>query len=206
MKTCRTASIAIALIISTHANAALFERLGGLALYDDVANLTWLADAQAAGADMNWVDANLWANGLNVAGITGWRLPDTLQPDPSCTSSGVVSLAIGQNCTGSEMGNLFHNVFGEGNSNSPAFNANYDLFSNVPGWYWSASDTDVPSGSAWTFSFSSGYQDYDSKVTTYATWAVYTGDVSAVPVPAAAWLFSSGLLGLAGMARRKKSA
>ncbi len=29
--------------------------------------------------------------------------------------------------------------------------------------------------------------------------------VSAVPVPAAAWLFGSGLLGLAGVARRKKS-
>jgi len=29
---------------------------------------------------------------------------------------------------------------------------------------------------------------------------------SAVPVPAAAWLFGSGLLGLVGMARRKKAA
>jgi len=31
-------------------------------------------------------------------------------------------------------------------------------------------------------------------------------DVNAVPVPAAAWLFGSGLLGLAGAARRKKNA
>jgi hypothetical protein len=31
-------------------------------------------------------------------------------------------------------------------------------------------------------------------------------DVSAVPVPAAVWLFGSGLLGLVGVARRKKSA
>jgi hypothetical protein len=30
-----------------------------------------------------------------------------------------------------------------------------------------------------------------------------TADVSAVPVPAAAWLFGSGLLGLVGVARRK---
>jgi hypothetical protein len=30
--------------------------------------------------------------------------------------------------------------------------------------------------------------------------------VSAVPVPAAVWLFGSGLLGLAGVARRKQSA
>ena len=33
---------------------------------------------------------------------------------------------------------------------------------------------------------------------------VYTDTVSAVPVPAAVWLFGSGLIGLIGMARRKK--
>jgi len=33
-----------------------------------------------------------------------------------------------------------------------------------------------------------------------------TGNVSAVPVPAAVWLFGSGLLGLAGLARRRKVA
>jgi len=33
--------------------------------------------------------------------------------------------------------------------------------------------------------------------------AVQSGDVSAVPVPAAVWLFDSGLLGLVGVARRK---
>lgn len=33
-----------------------------------------------------------------------------------------------------------------------------------------------------------------------------TGTVSAVPVPAAIWLFGSGLLGLVGVARRRKAA
>jgi len=33
-----------------------------------------------------------------------------------------------------------------------------------------------------------------------------TADIAAVPVPAAAWLFGSGLLGLIGVARRKKAA
>jgi hypothetical protein len=46
--------------------------------------------------------------------------------------------------------------------------------------------------------------------TTYAFGAdavagVYTESVSAVPVPAAAWLFGSGLIGLVGIARRKNS-
>jgi len=30
------------------------------------------------------------------------------------------------------------------------------------------------------------------------------GTISAVPVPAAVWLFGSGLIGLTGMARRKR--
>lgn len=34
-------------------------------------------------------------------------------------------------------------------------------------------------------------------------WADHSGDVSAVPVPAAVWLFGSGLISLAGLARRK---
>jgi len=33
-----------------------------------------------------------------------------------------------------------------------------------------------------------------------------TSSLSAVPIPAAVWLFGSGLLGLVGMARRKQSA
>ena len=39
------------------------------------------------------------------------------------------------------------------------------------------------------------------------TYELYlTGTVSSVPIPAAAWLFCSGLLGLIGMARCKKVA
>ena len=49
--------------------------------------------------------------------------------------------------------------------------------------------------------------DFTSKY--YAVYAVWTeagagAPVSTVPIPAAAWLFGSGLLGLIGVARRKK--
>ena len=43
---------------------------------------------------------------------------------------------------------------------------------------------------------------YNGDERTYATFT----EVSAIPVPAAVWLFGSGLLGLVGMARRKKTA
>ncbi len=99
--------VVIALLItamgfSSLANAALVGRDldGNLttaeAYYDNVADLTWLADANANGT-MNWADANSWAAGLSVSGVGGWRLPTS-------------DTCIGFNCTGSEMGDLFYNA------------------------------------------------------------------------------------------------
>ena len=100
-------------VVSLQANAALAPRLGGLAYYDDVADLTWLADANAAVGSaydtynpgsglMNWSDANAWAASLVVDSVGGWRLPDTLQPDASCQYQ-ISGVSNGDNCTGSEM-------------------------------------------------------------------------------------------------------
>ena len=104
--------------IVSRADAALLSRLNGQAYYDDVANLTWLADAnyaQTSGYDadggMPWQVANDWAAQLTVGGVGGWRLPVTLQPDMSCERhSSTGSLDSG--CTGSEMGDLFYNSLG----------------------------------------------------------------------------------------------
>ena len=51
-------------------------------------------------------------------------------------------------------------------------------------------------------------RDYTAKGKTvhvglYAEWDASTQFIAPVPVPAAVWLFGSGLLGLAGLARRK---
>lgn len=102
------------------ANAALIERLGGLAYYDDVADLTWLADAnyaQTSGYDANgrmtWADANAWAAGLEVAGVTGWRLPDTIDVgnDGATYTNLYQGVDYGYNITThSEMSNMFYNV------------------------------------------------------------------------------------------------
>jgi hypothetical protein len=55
------------------------------------------------------------------------------------------------------------------------------------------------------FDFFSGVQGNVVSCCNFA-WAVRTGDVPAVvPVPAAVWLFGSGLLGLIGMAKRNKA-
>lgn len=93
-----SATCACLAILSFNVHAALVERLGGLAYYETDANLTWLADAnlaQSSGYDadgfMSWADANTWAANSNINGALNWRLPNTLEPDPSCLfySSGI---------------------------------------------------------------------------------------------------------------------
>ena len=200
-----------ALVLSTSVNATLLERLGGLAYYDDVSGLTWLADANAFGDSMTWDDANTWAAGLDVAGVTGWQLADTIQPDLSCTSQALDGSSFGYSCTGSAMGNLFYNVLGgsAGSSIITTHNDNYDLFSNIQSsYYWTATESAVYTDYAWEFNMEYGTQDFDRYKYQYNyAWAVYSGDVGVgpVPVPAALWLFSSGLIGLVGLARRKKA-
>ena len=205
-------------VVSFNTSAALIERLGGLAYYDDVADLTWLANANAGAGSayddgsfttdgfMTWGNANAWVASLDVDGVTGWRLADTLQPDPSCDSQASFG-SYGYNCTGSELGNLFYNVLGgvAGSKLSTTHNANYDLFNNISiTIYWSATELDSDPNYAWGFSTYNGDQLVPDKTTNQAAaWAVYSGDVSAVPVPAAVWLFGSGLIGLIGLARRK---
>lgn len=44
------------------------------------------------------------------------------------------------------------------------------------------------------------------KTNEYFAWAVRDGDVAVVPIPGAIWLFGTGLMGLAGTARRKMTA
>ena len=215
-------SLITILSIPAIANAALVGRdlddvlTTAEAYYDNATGLTWLADAnysQTSGYDadglMSWANAKAWTAGLDVSGFTGWRLPDTVQPDATCDiqSSGV---SYGDNCTGSEMGNLFYTELGgvAGSSIATTHNANYDLFSNVQAnFYRSATEWSLNNSYAWGLHFGTGYQSQPNKTSAYYAWAVQTGDigaaVSTVPVPAAVWLFGSGIIGLMGFAKRK---
>ncbi len=191
------ASCACLAVVSFNANASLLGRLpstpGGTdyqAYYDDVADLTWLADADYAKTSgyvpfgvMNWAEANAWAAGLTVGGVGGWRLAN--------------SDACSGNCTNSEMGNLFYNVLG----NTAGALTDIGPFSNVQGLYWLA--TEDPGVGAWFFNMNNGFQSSYIETYDFSAWPVQLGDV--VPVPAAVWLFGSGLLGLIGVARRKSA-
>ena len=212
--------VIITLIFSASANAVLVSRLGGLAYYDTEADLTWLADANAAETSMNWADANAWAAGLDidgVAGADGWRLPDTIDVgnDGYTYTNVYQGVDYGYNITThSELSNMFYNVLGNmayydtSGTFQPGHGlSNTDPFSNLQsGGYWSATEYAPDTSYAWCFNMSDGGQYYCSKSSKGYAWAVQSGDVSAIPVPAAVWLFGSGLLGLIGFARRKANA
>ena len=162
-----------------------------------------------ADGKMTWSQAMTWADGLTYGGYTDWRLPTTVQPDATCSDQSAGS--NGYNCTGSEMGHLFYTELGGTAGSSILISADPDLalFTNVEvAHFWSGTEyaPDTTAGSAWYFDFGFGIQYANAnKASSLYAWAVRPGDVAAVPVPAAAWLFGSGLLGLIGVARRKKA-
>jgi len=211
MKLWTLATTATVLIISASANASLIGRDldGNLttaeAYYDDQTNLTWLADtnyAMTSGYDsdgrMNWVDANNWAIELDINGYSNWRLPST---ENGCT---------GSTCYQSELGSIYFRHLMIDDSYWPVI-LNHDSFINLQSAaYWSSSYYN-PGGleGGIYFDMYNAIQFYEyNEASLHYAWALSDGDigmaVSAVPIPAAIWLFGSGLVGLIGLARRKK--
>lgn len=87
-----SANLAVGLLTSYAAHAALQSRLGGQAYYDTELNVTWLADANLAATNtfgvwgidptgyMDWTTAQFWIGAMNSAnylGYSDWRLPNT---------------------------------------------------------------------------------------------------------------------------------
>ena len=205
-------------LIATAGASSLEVRLGGLALYDHDRDITWLANANAGAGStfddgasstdgrMTWASANAWAASLTVGGFTDWRLPTTVQPDPSCgfQTGDTPPQGYGANCTGSEIGHLFYDELGvtAGSSILTSTDPDLALFSNVQtNYYWSGTEFAPDPIKAWSFLTDGGSQLVNNKYSSYFAWAVRSGDVSVVPIPAAVWLLGSGLIGLLAVAR-----
>lgn len=70
---------------------------------------------------------------------------------------------------------------------------------------WSGTEYSLDTHGAWVFIFSNGGQYVDDKETFLSALAVHDGNVGApVPIPAAAGLLGSGLIGLVAIRRRFK--
>jgi hypothetical protein len=211
-------------ICAIPSHAALVDNGGGL-IYDTVLDITWAQTGPDGG--LTWSAAKSYAAGLTLGGVSGWRLP---YMSVAAGPGGLVPIgtpvdcntASEADCRDNEMGYMFYyNLGGTLNSSiEDSGNSNRDLFPNLlPNNvvnFWTGQDIEGPplNVATWVFSFANdgsntsiaGSVGNELKFDNMGAWAVHDGNISAVPVPAAMWLFGSGLLGLIGMARRKKAA
>ena len=195
------------LIFMTFPASSLLIHNGGGLIYDTVLDITW----GQPNIVRTWTDSNDWAAGLTLGGVNGWRLPYisvTAGEGPITTGVVDCSTATELACRDSELGYMFYyNLSGTfQESILTSGDPNLALFPTLEsGGYWSGTESD-PFG-AWIFLFNAGTDGVNAKAndTIYRAWAVHDGNVVA-PLPAGVWLFVSGLLGLIGVSRRKKTA
>ncbi len=183
---------------------------GGTTVYDPIAQVTWLADAnlpakQTFGlAEINrdgamdhetavrYVEAmNQADGGHGYLGHTDWDLPETGPPDPTCSMKGTT----GFGCTGSAMGSLFYRQLGlhPGDSVIALSEAHAGPFYNVqPYLYWacagqspsSACQPNGPAeGFAWNFSLGDGFQGTNLVGNALYVMVYYPDNSGAKPTP-----------------------
>ena len=148
-----------------------------------------------------WANHIAWASTYSIDGVTGWRLPNF-----DVNGDGDISSCEGDTIAACLDNELTYMVYING-----FYPMNTGPFSGLDqsDIYVSGTEYALDSNSVWEISLSvnrrpgsigTGPKSYDF----YFAWAVHDGDVvSAVPVPAAVWLFGSGLLGLFGVTRLK---
>lgn len=154
-------------LVST-AGAELHSRLGGLAYYDDQLDITWAANASISGLQ-SWGAQTAWVESLNIAGVTGWRLPDMdINGDGHIVHCANADPA---ECADNEYSFLYWQEGITINAQGP--------FTNISNFcYWSRTDYPVDNPTdAWCFEFTGGQQGGFTKLAQLAAWAVRSGDV-----------------------------
>jgi hypothetical protein len=201
------------------------------AYYDTDHHLTWLADANAAAGTvwdngssntdglMTLSAANAWAANLNVAGVSGWRLPTLVDLGTPGCNAGFSGTDCGYNVdtTDGEMAAIFHLVLG----NLAAYDTAGLARPGVSGVDWGLVHTGPFSGlqndaywlgtpypshgspSGWSFFTTSGRQIPFSAAAEMHGWAVFSGDAAPVPEPATTLLMLGGAAALLGKRRSR---
>ena len=208
-------AVAALLGLTGTAHSALFHRGGGM-VYDSTLDITWLADWNLVGHQMQWATAKDWASNLVHGGYDDWRLPAVVQPDESCSHNspqpGLLDFKYyGFTCMASEMSHLFYADLGgktgeaitEQAGDTPQELASLALFSNMQyGAYWAGTTNAANPASAWYFSAMDGGQNTGLKnlPMMYAV-AVRPGDVTSTLPEAQTLLLVLLALGAAATVR-----
>lgn len=170
------------------------------AFYDTSLDITWLAGVR--GGLESWSEAKAWAEGLNVHGVKGWRLPDVKPVDGvgfNYTFRWDGSTDVGYHITSSELGHMFYVTLGnKAPGDDPASiidglvqqGSDYGMFNSGPFGelprnvvpYWTGVESTQNPDKAWYFDGDSGYQGVTDKSSEYTAmgfylWAVHEGDV-----------------------------
>jgi hypothetical protein len=198
--------------------AALRPVRGGEALLEDDPDIVYLADmsigtSQTFGVEdidesgrINWFTANGFVAAMNDFDdgkgwlrINNWRLLERTLPDPGCeTTAANPPPAFGFNCTLREMGHLYYIEWERTDDNdlgaSQVAADDADFRNLISGPYWSG--TENVGSSPYDFFFANGSQATLSRA--FDGGILQVTDF-VVPLPAAAWLFASGLLGMVGL-------
>jgi len=184
-------------------------------------SVVWL---DYSSAQTNWATQNAWAAGLDaVLSISldgyrvdwddnSWRLPATA--DGTSNYQNDVNNPAYYSITSSELGHLYYEELGNlgrfdanGISQSGFGLQNTGDFNNIIDfWYWSGTEYASNTANAWMFYTGDGRQiSYGKGYDVVYGLALRNGQVTATPIPGAAWLLCSGLAGLVGLKRKKKA-
>lgn len=161
-------------------------------------NLT--TDDFGSNGKVNWFGAQAfikYLNKTNYGGSSLWALPGA-GPQPEYSPS---------DTTSTEFGNLFYNELGSFKSFAiKDITATFDNEQYTG--YWLATEVRLSPDAAYRFGtgrFTGGEQVAYFKTSQFYAWAITPGQVAAVPVPGAVWLFGSGMLGLVGLKRQRQA-
>lgn len=197
LKTLAAVLVICAVCTFGSAHAALIDNGGGL-IYDTDLNITWYDNPNY---DTHlYGDYATWAADLNVGGVKGWRFPTTPGTTTGVTSEG-------------EMGHLFYielkNPIGvDGVGNPIGLFINSGPFTNLKqGFYTSTTHNGYQ---YYCFIFDNGQQilaDINYWSGGINGLVVHDGNIGGplIPISPSVILFGSGLLGLVGLRRFRRS-
>jgi len=177
------------------------------AYYDDVLDITWLADANFAltsGRDadgmMTWPTATAWVASLDYFGITGWRLPALAPLNGSLyvhtfSNNGTTDVGFGIRGTDSELAHLYYVTLGnkglckpdDSDPGSCVVQNGWGLKNSGPfvnvgaiAGHWTGSESMCPCGSlkTWLIDMTNGRQGQLLGSNLQGAWPVRDGDVA----------------------------